>query len=95
MISKEKIHDYTDIYVESYMRALERVHNPDLAIQTAMGIVTVLRTLDQQQEERQQQENAMNPLTASLFTALYGDEAPFFAGMYANKKSEEEDDDGC
>lgn len=86
MISKEKIHDYTDIYVESYMRALERVHNPDLAIQTAMGIVTVLRTLDQQQEERQQQENAMNPLTSSLLTALYGDEAPFFAGMYANKK---------
>lgn len=24
MISKEKIHDYTDIYVESYMRALEK-----------------------------------------------------------------------
>lgn len=51
MISKEKIHDYTDIYVESYMRALEKVHNPDLAVQTAMGIVTVLRTLEQQQEE--------------------------------------------
>ena len=29
MISKEKIHDYTDIYVESYMRALEKVHNPE------------------------------------------------------------------
>lgn len=95
MISKEKIHDYTDIYVESYTRVLERVHNPDLAIQTAMGIVTVVRTLDQQQEERQQQENAMNPLTTSLFTALYGDEAPLFAGMYANKKSEGEDEDGC
>ena len=51
MISKEKIHDYTDIYVESYMRALEKVHNPDLAVQAAMGIVTVLRTLEQQQEE--------------------------------------------
>lgn len=95
MISKEKIHDYTDIYVESYMRALEKVHNPDLAVQTAVGIVTVLRTLDQQQEEVQQQKNAMNPLTTSLFTALYGDEAPLFAGMYANKKSEGEDEDGC
>lgn len=94
MISKEKIHDYTDIYVESYMRALEKVHNPDLAVQAAMGIVTVLRTLDQQQEEVQQQKNAMNPLATSLFTALYGDEAPLFAGMYAEKKSEGEDEDG-
>ena len=86
MISKEKIHDYTDIYVESYMRALEKVHNPDLA---------VLRTLDQQQEEMRKQENVMNPLTDSLFTALYRGEAPFFAGMYAKKKSEGEDEDGC
>lgn len=95
MISKEKIHDYTDIYVESYMRALEKVHNPDLAVQAAMGIVTVLRTLEQQQEEVRKQENVMNPLTDSLFTALYRGEAPFFAGMYAKKKSEGEDEDGC
>lgn len=95
MISKEKIHDYTDIYVELYMRALEKVHNPDLAVQAAMGIVTVLRTLEQQQEEMRKQENVMNPLTDSLFTALYGDKAPFFAGMYAEKKSEGEGEDGC
>lgn len=37
----------------------------------------------------------MNPLTDSLFTALYGDKAPFFAGMYAEKKSEGEGEDGC
>lgn len=94
-MENDKINDYTDAYLESYLRALDKTHNPDLAIQTAMGIVTMLRTLDQQQEEVQQQKNAMNPLTDSLFTALYRGEAPFFAGMYAKKKSEGEDEDGC
>ena len=55
----------------------------------------MLRTLEQQQEEMRKQENVMNPLTDSLFTALYRGEAPFFAGMYAKKKSEGEDEDGC
>lgn len=37
-MENDKIHDYTDAYLESYLRALDKTHNPDLAIQTAMGV---------------------------------------------------------
>lgn len=36
-MENDKIHDYTDAYLESYLRALDKTHNPDLAIQTADG----------------------------------------------------------
>lgn len=36
-MENDKIHDYTDAYLESYLRALDKTHNPDLAIQTAMN----------------------------------------------------------
>lgn len=34
-MENDKIHDYTDAYLESYLRALDKTHNSDLAIQTA------------------------------------------------------------
>lgn len=40
-MENDKIHDYTDAYLESYLRALDKTHNPDLAIQTAMGVTMV------------------------------------------------------
>lgn len=49
-MENDKIHDYTDAYLESYLRALDKTHNPDLAIQTAMGVTMVLRTIDAQNE---------------------------------------------
>ena len=49
----DRIHDYTDAYLESYLRALDKTHNPDLAIQTAMGVTMVLRTIDAQNEPKQ------------------------------------------
>ena len=45
-MENDKIHDYTDAYLESYLRALDKTHNPDLAIQTAMGVTMVLRMID-------------------------------------------------
>ena len=30
-MENDKIHDYTDAYLESYLRALDKTHNPDLA----------------------------------------------------------------
>ena len=30
-----RIHEYTDIYMEAYMRALNKTHNADLAVQVA------------------------------------------------------------
>lgn len=52
MISKEKIHDYTDIYVESYMRALEKVHNPDLAVQAAMATNALEKAVPKSPKEK-------------------------------------------
>lgn len=53
-MENDKIHDYTDAYLESYLRALDKTHNPDLAIQTAMGVTMVLRTIDAQNEPSSQ-----------------------------------------
>ena len=33
-----RIHEYTDIYVEAFMSALNKTHNADLAVQVAMGV---------------------------------------------------------
>lgn len=49
-MENDKIHDYTDAYLESYLRALDKTHNPDLAIQTAMGVTMVLRMIDAQHD---------------------------------------------
>ena len=65
-MKNDKIHDYTDAYLESYLRALDKTHNPDLAIQTAMGVTMVLRTIDAQNEPKQPQINPM----AALFGAM-------------------------
>lgn len=50
-MENDKIHDYTDAYLESYLRALDKTHNPDLAIQTAMGVTMVLRKIEHEQHD--------------------------------------------
>lgn len=61
-----KIHEYTDAYMEAYMRSLDKMHNPDLAAQVAVGVIMVLRMVDAQNEPKQPQ---MNPM-AALFGAM-------------------------
>ena len=51
-MENDKIHDYTDAYLESYLRALDKTHNPDLAIQTAMGVTMVLTNRSSQRSRR-------------------------------------------
>lgn len=65
-MENDKIHDYTDAYLESYLRALDKTHNSDLAIQTAVGVTMVLRMIDAQNEPKQPQINLM----AALFGAM-------------------------
>lgn len=67
-MENDKIHDYTDAYLESYLRALDKTHNPDLAIQTAMGVTMVLRMIDAQNEPKQPAQ-PQNPM-AALFGAM-------------------------
>lgn len=61
-----KIHEYTDAYMEAYMRSLDKMHNPNLAAQVAVGVIMVLRMVDAQNEPKQPQ---MNPM-AALFGAM-------------------------
>ena len=68
-MENDKIHDYTDAYLESYLRALDKTHNPDLAIQTAMGVTMVLRMIDAQNEPKQPAQPQINPM-AALFGAI-------------------------
>lgn len=64
-MENDKIHDYTDAYLESYLRALDKTHNSDLAIQTATG----LRMIDAQNEPKQPAQPQINPM-AALFGAM-------------------------
>ena len=68
-MENDKIHDYTDAYLESYLRALDKTHNLDLAIQTAMGVTMVLRTIDAQNEPKQPEQPQINPM-AALFGVM-------------------------
>lgn len=63
-MENDKIHDYTDAYLESYLRALDKTHNPDLAIQTAMGVTMVLKMIDAQNEPKQPAQPQINPMAA-------------------------------
>lgn len=60
-MENDKIHDYTDAYLESYLRALDKTHNSDLAIQTATGVTMVLRMIDAQNEPKQPAQPQINP----------------------------------
>lgn len=56
-MENDKIHDYTDAYLESYLRALDKTHNSDLAIQTATGVIMVLRMIDARRTNRSSQRS--------------------------------------
>ena len=62
----DKIHEYTDAYLEAYMRSLDKTHNPDLAVQTATGVIAVLRMVDMQNEPKQPAQPQINPMAALL-----------------------------
>ena len=83
-MENDKIHDYTDAYLESYLRALDKTHNPDLAIQTAMGVTMVLRTIDAQNEPKQPAQPQINPM-AALFGAMMQQAAIAQARSIANQ----------
>lgn len=50
-------------------RVEDKTHNPDLAIQTAMGVTMVLRMIDAQNEPKQPAQPQINPM-AALFGAM-------------------------
>ena len=67
-----KIHEYTDIYLEAYLRAMEKTHNPDLSVQIAVGVTSALTLVLQNQEPKkpEPQQQPINP-AAALFAAMF------------------------
>lgn len=69
-----RIHEYTDIYMEAYMRALNKTHNADLAVQVAMGVTfAVTNTLEAQKPKTKAQAQGINP--AALLAAMFANAA--------------------
>lgn len=69
-----RIHEYTDIYMEAYMRALNKTHNADLAVQVAMGVTfAVTNTLEAQKPKAEAQAQGINP--AALLAAMFANAA--------------------
>ena len=92
MIDTTKIQEYTDAYLESYMRALDKTHNPDLAVQTAMGVTITIVTADNNNKPKQQEENQNNPF-AALFGAMIQNAVMNQTNQENNDAGIESDDD--
>lgn len=61
----EKIQEYSEIYLQSYLYTMEQTKNQDLAVAVAMGVLCSIRTLDNTQQKKE--VKMVNPLEA--FTA--------------------------
>lgn len=48
----EKIQEYSEIYLQSYLYTMEQTKNQDLAVAVAMGVLCSIRTLDNTQQKR-------------------------------------------
>lgn len=71
-----RIHEYTDIYMEAYMRALNKTHNADLAVQVAMGVTfAVTNTLEAQKPKAEAQPQAQGINPAALLAAMFANAA--------------------
>lgn len=71
-----RIHEYTDIYMEAYMRALNKTHNADLAVQVAMGVTfAVTNTLEAQKPKTEAQPQAQGINPAALLAAMFANAA--------------------
>ena len=62
----EKIQEYSEIYLQSYLYTMEQTKNQDLAVAVAMGVLCSIRTLDNTQQK--EEVKMVNPLEA--FTAV-------------------------
>lgn len=79
-----RIHEYTDIYMEAYMRALNKTHNADLAVQVAMGVTfAVTNTLEAQKPKAEAQ-----PQTLRIIERVKARESPRQQARKSKKRRE-------
>ena len=63
----EKIQEYSEIYLQSYLYTMEQTKNKDLAVAVAMGVLCSIRTLDNtQQKEEVKMVNPLEAFTAAI-----------------------------
>lgn len=66
----EKIQEYSEIYLQSYLYTMEQTKNQDLAVAVAMGVLCSIRTLDNtQQKEEVKMVNPLEVFTAAIMQA--------------------------
>ncbi len=66
----EKIQEYSEIYLQSYLYTMEQTKNQDLAVAVAMGILCSIRALDNtQQKEEVKMVNPLEAFTAAIMQA--------------------------
>lgn len=66
----EKIQEYSEIYLQSYLYTMEQTKNQDLAVAVAMGALCSIRTLDNtQQKEEVKMVNPLEAFTAAIMQA--------------------------
>lgn len=66
----EKIQEYSEIYLQSYLYTMEQTKNQDLAVAVAMGVLCSIRTLDNtQQKEEVKMANPLEAFTAAIMQA--------------------------
>ena len=67
----EKIQEYSEIYLQSYLYTMEQTKNQDLAVAVAMGVLCSIRTLDNtQQKEEVKMVNPLEAFTAAIMQAV-------------------------
>ena len=66
----EKIQEYSEIYLQSYLYTMEQTKNRDLAVAVAMGVLCSIRTLaNTQQKEEVKMVNPLEAFTAAIMQA--------------------------
>lgn len=66
----EKIQEYSEIYLQSYLYTMEQTKNKDLAVAVAMGVLCSIRTIDNtQQKEEVKMVNPLEAFTAAIMQA--------------------------
>lgn len=73
-MTENNIKTLTDAYLISYMRAMEKTKNPNIAVGAAMAICTVLGNQMQNDAQRAAEQNPIGALMAAILNGAAGKE---------------------
>ena len=73
-MTENNIKTMTDAYLISYMRAMEKTKNPNIAVGAAMAVCTVLGNQMQNEAQRAAEQNPIGALMAAILNGAAGKE---------------------